>query len=111
MPAKKLVPGGEWAARRMKAMRLHLIAEAGLLAPHVSRLIVRLPAGFPNLIGDAAATGAAPISRAPGSRLSRSFVAVFRRVLRRGVAFLWLLPARVARFPHGGSSKLENSIK
>ena len=64
----------------------HLIATSGRVVRHAPRLIVRLPAGFLDLIGDAlAATGTARISRAPGSRLSRSFEAVVPRVLRRGV--------------------------
>jgi hypothetical protein len=67
----------------------HLIAVSGRVVRHAPRLIVRLPAGFLDLIGDAlAATGAARISRALGSRLSRSFDAVVPRVLRRGVAAL-----------------------
>jgi hypothetical protein len=49
--------------------------------------------------------------RASGSRFRRSFRAVFPRVRRLGVAFLWLLRARAARLPHGRSSKLEYSIK
>ncbi|MGH6841634.1 MAG: hypothetical protein ACREDV_06010 [Methylocella sp.] len=69
-------------------VRFHLTVESGRIAPHVPRLIVRLPAGFPNLIGEAAATGATRISRAPGSRLSWSFEAVVPRVLLLGVCAL-----------------------
>jgi hypothetical protein len=79
--AKKRVPGGEGAARRVSD-GFHLIAVSG-------RVVRQLPAGFLDLIGDAlAATGAGGIRGAPGSRLSRLFEAVVPRVLWRGVVAL-----------------------
>jgi hypothetical protein len=45
---KRLVLGGQWATRRMKAVRLHLIALPGLVIHHARRLIVRLGAGHPS---------------------------------------------------------------
>jgi hypothetical protein len=67
-------------------MRFQLMGVPGRVVRHAPRPIVRLPAGFLDLICDAlAAIGAGRISRAPGSRLSRSFEAVVPRVLRRGV--------------------------
>ena len=44
--------GGDWAARRMKAMRFHLIALPGRVVRHARRLIVRLSAGALDLIRD-----------------------------------------------------------
>ena len=52
---KSLVLGGDWAARRMKAMRFHLIALPGRVVRHARRLIVRLSAGALDLIRDARA--------------------------------------------------------
>jgi hypothetical protein len=52
---KRLVLGGDWAARRMKAMRFHLIALPGRVVRHARRLIVRLSAGAVDLIRDARA--------------------------------------------------------
>jgi hypothetical protein len=37
---KRLVLGGDWAARRMKALRFHLIALPGRVVWHARRLIV-----------------------------------------------------------------------
>jgi Transposase DDE domain group 1 len=47
---KGLALGGDWAARRMKAMRFHLIALPGRVVRHARRLIVRLSAGALDLI-------------------------------------------------------------
>ena len=47
---KGLALGGDWAARRMKAMRFHLIAMPGHVVRHARRLIVRLSAGALDLI-------------------------------------------------------------
>ena len=52
---KRLVQGGDWAARRMKAMRFHLIALPGRVVRHARRLIVRLSADALDLIRDARA--------------------------------------------------------
>jgi len=52
---KRLVLGGDWAARRMKAMRFHLIALPGRVVRHARQLIVRLSAGALDLIRDARA--------------------------------------------------------
>ena len=52
---KRLVLGGDWGARRMKAMRFHLIALPGRVVHHARRLIVRLSAGAVDLIRDARA--------------------------------------------------------
>ena len=52
---KRLVLGGDWAARRMKAMRFHLIALPGRVVRHARRLIVRLSAGALDLVRDARA--------------------------------------------------------
>ena len=52
---KHRVLGGDWAARRMKAMRFHLIALPGRVVRHARRLIVRLSAGALDLIRDARA--------------------------------------------------------
>ena len=52
---KRQVLGGDWAARRMKAMRFHLIALPGRVVRHARRLIVRLSAGALDLIRDARA--------------------------------------------------------
>ena len=52
---KRLVLGGDWAPRRMKAMRFHLIALPGRVVRHARRLIVRLSAGALDLIRDARA--------------------------------------------------------
>ncbi len=49
---KHRVLGGDWAARRMKAMRFHLIALPGRVVRHARRLIVRLSAGALDLIRD-----------------------------------------------------------
>ena len=49
---KGLLLGGDWAARRMKAMRFHLIALPGRVVRHARRLIVRLSAGVLDLIRD-----------------------------------------------------------
>lgn len=49
---KHLVLGGDWAVRRMKAMRFHLIALPGRVVRHARRLIVRLSAGSIDLIRD-----------------------------------------------------------
>ena len=54
---KRLVLGGDWVARRMKAMRFHLIALPGRVVRHARRLIVRLSAGALDLIRDVRATG------------------------------------------------------
>src|SRR5208337_853487 len=53
----------DWAARRMKAMRFHLIALPGRVVRHARRLIVRLSAGALDLIRDARA---AILSLQPG---------------------------------------------
>jgi Transposase DDE domain group 1 len=45
---KRLVLGGQWAARRMKAVRLHLIALPGQVIHHARQLIVRLGSGHPS---------------------------------------------------------------
>lgn len=52
---KRLVLGGDWAVRRMKAMRFHLIALPGRVVRHARRLIVRLSAASLALIRDARA--------------------------------------------------------
>jgi hypothetical protein len=52
---KRLVLGGDWAARRMKAMRFHLIALPGRVVSHARRLIVRLSGSALDLIRDARA--------------------------------------------------------
>jgi len=52
---KRLALGGEWMARRMKAMRFHLIALPGRVVRHARRLIVRLSAGSLGLIREARA--------------------------------------------------------
>ena len=52
---KRQVLGGDWGARRMKAMRFHLIALPGRVVSHARRLIVRLSAGALDLIRDARA--------------------------------------------------------
>jgi Transposase DDE domain group 1 len=52
---KRRALGGDWAARRMKAMRFHLIALPGRVVRHARRLIVRLSAGAVDLIRDARA--------------------------------------------------------
>jgi hypothetical protein len=49
---KHLVLGGDWAVRRMKAMRFHLIALPGRVVRHARRLIVRLAAGSIDLVRD-----------------------------------------------------------
>jgi len=49
---KHRVLGGDWAARRMKAMRFHLIALPGRVVRHARRLIVRLSVGALDLIRD-----------------------------------------------------------
>lgn len=46
---KRLVLGAGWQAKRMKALRFHLIAEAGRVIRHARRLILRLAAGHPAL--------------------------------------------------------------
>jgi hypothetical protein len=48
---KRLALGGDWAGKRMKALRFHLIALPGRVVGHARRLIVRLGGG-----GEAAAT-------------------------------------------------------
>jgi hypothetical protein len=45
---KRLVLGGQWATRRMKAVRLQLIALPGQVIHHARRLIVRLGSGHPS---------------------------------------------------------------
>jgi hypothetical protein len=45
---KRLVLGAEWATRRMKAIRLHLIALPGQVMTHARQLIVRLGADHPS---------------------------------------------------------------
>jgi hypothetical protein len=45
---KRLVLGAQWATRRMKAIRLHLIALPGQVMTHARQLIVRLGAGHPS---------------------------------------------------------------
>jgi hypothetical protein len=45
---KRLVLGGQWATRRMKAVRLHLIALPGQVIHHARQLIVRLGSGHPS---------------------------------------------------------------
>src|SRR5271166_3923415 len=52
---KRLALGGDWPARRMKAMRFPLIALPGRVVRHARRLIVRLSAGALDLIRDARA--------------------------------------------------------
>jgi hypothetical protein len=52
LPSGLRVLGGDWAARRMKAMRFHLIALPGRVVRHARRLIVRLSAGALDLIRD-----------------------------------------------------------
>jgi len=49
---KHRVLGGDWAARRMKAMRFHLIALPGRVVRHARRLIVRLSTEALDLIRD-----------------------------------------------------------
>jgi hypothetical protein len=46
---KRLVLGAGWQAKRMKALRFHLIAVAGRVIRHARRLILRLAAGHPAL--------------------------------------------------------------
>ena len=46
---KRLVLGPAWVARRMKALRFHLIALPGRVVRHARRLIVRLSADHPAL--------------------------------------------------------------
>jgi hypothetical protein len=41
---KRLVLGAQWATRRMKAIRVHLIALPGQVMMHARQLIVRLGA-------------------------------------------------------------------
>jgi hypothetical protein len=45
---KRLVLGEQWATRRMKALRVHLIALPGNAMYHARQLIVRLGAGHPS---------------------------------------------------------------
>ena len=45
---KRLVLGEQWATRRMKAIRLHLIALPGQVMHHARQLIVRLGSGHPS---------------------------------------------------------------
>ena len=45
---KRLVLGAQWATRRMKAIRVHLIALPGQVMMHARQLIVRLGAGHPS---------------------------------------------------------------
>jgi hypothetical protein len=42
---KRLILGAQWATRRMKAIRLHLIALPGQVMTHARQLIVRLATG------------------------------------------------------------------
>jgi hypothetical protein len=42
---KRLVLGAEWATRRMKAIRIHLIALPGQVITHARQLVVRLATG------------------------------------------------------------------
>ena len=46
---KGLVLGPGWVAKRMKALRFHLIALPGRVVRHARRLIIRLPADLPAL--------------------------------------------------------------
>jgi len=45
---KRLVLGAQWATRRMKAIRVHLIALPGQVMMHARQLIVRLGADHPS---------------------------------------------------------------
>lgn len=45
---KRLALGEQWATRRMKAIRFHLIAIPGQVMHHARQLIVRLSAGHPS---------------------------------------------------------------
>ncbi len=46
---KRLVLGPAWSARRMKALRFHLIALPGRVSRHARGLFIRLPADHPGL--------------------------------------------------------------
>ena len=46
---KKLVLGKAWVAKRMKALRFHLIALPGRIVSHARKLIIRLGAGAETL--------------------------------------------------------------
>ena len=52
---KRMLAPGDWGARRLKAMRFHLIALLGRIVRHARRLIVRLSADDVDLIRDARA--------------------------------------------------------
>jgi hypothetical protein len=45
---KRLVLGKEWAPKRMKAIRFHLIRLAGRVVQHARQLVVRLSGGHPS---------------------------------------------------------------
>ena len=45
---KRLVLGGQWVGRRLKAVRLALIALPGRVMRHARRLIIRLARGHPS---------------------------------------------------------------
>ena len=44
---KRLVLGGEWVSRRLKAVRFGVICIAGRVVRHARRLIIRLMRGHP----------------------------------------------------------------
>ena len=72
---KHRVLGGDWAARRMKAMRFHLIAR---VVRHARRLIVRLSAGALDLIRDVRAAILA-LHPAPSGRSPHPFRQICRQ--------------------------------
>ena len=45
---KRLVLGGEWVSRRLKAVRFGVICIAGRVVRHARRLIIRLTKGHPS---------------------------------------------------------------
>ena len=82
---KKLVLGKAWVAKRMKALRFHLIALPGRIVSHARKLIIRLGAGAETLamIVTARQTiralrcGPAGSARTAGSRAAQSCRAPF----------------------------------
>jgi hypothetical protein len=46
---KRIVLGGDWTHRRLKALRFHLICLPGRVIEHARQLIIRLTAGHPSL--------------------------------------------------------------
>ena len=45
---KRLVLGGEWKSKRLKAIRFALIARPGRVTWHAKKLIIRLARGHPS---------------------------------------------------------------